>query len=75
MPNAGQMYLMAISGFGQGRVGTAETKDQHLQRGVVKHEEVSEIEPDENGDMVERVQRFSKISFRIIENNGNIHTL
>ena len=75
MPNAGQMYLMAISGAGQGRVGTEEAKDQHLQRGVVTNVEESEYRLDENGNMVESVQRFTRINFNIVENSGMIHQL
>ena len=75
MPNAGQMYLMAISGAGQGRVGTEEAGDLHLQRGVVTNVEESEICQDTDGRMVETVQRFTRINFRIIENDGNIHKL
>lgn len=75
MPNAGQMYLMAISGAGQGRVGTEEAKDQHLQRGVVTNVEESEYRQDENGNTVEAVQRYTRINFNIIENNGMIHQL
>lgn len=75
MPNAGQMYLMAISGAGQGRVGTEEAGDLHLQRGVVTNVEESEISQDTDGRMVETVQRFTRINFRIIENDGNIHKL
>ena len=75
MPNAGQMYLMAISGAGQGRVGTASAKDQHLQRGVVTTVEESEYCQDENGNCVEAVQRFTRINFNIVENSGVIHQL
>lgn len=75
MPNAGQMYLMAISGAGQGRVGTEKEKDQHLQRGTVKTVEESEIYTDEEGRLLENVQVFSQIEFHIIENDGTIHEL
>ena len=75
MPNAGQMYLMAISGAGQGRVGTEEARDQHLQRGVVTNVEEKEYRQDEQGNTVEAVQRFTRINFNIIENNGMIHQL
>ena len=75
MPNAGQMYLMAISGAGQGRVGTVEAGDRHLQRGTVTNVEESEFRTDENGKKVEAVQRFTKINFNIIENDGTMHVL
>lgn len=75
MPNAGQMYLMAISGAGQGRVGTEEAKDQHLQRGIVMNVEEAEVRQDEEGSAVVAVQKFTRISFQIVENNGVIHTL
>ena len=75
MPNAWQMYLMAISGAGQGRVGTEEAKDQHLQRGIVMNVEEAEVRQDEEGSAVVAVQKFTRISFQIVENNGVIHTL
>lgn len=75
MPNAGQMYLMAISGAGQGLVGSENTKDLHLQRGIVKNTEESEIQESEDGYLVEVVRKYSKISFNIIENSGKIHSM
>ena len=66
---------MAISGAGQGRVGTEEARDQHLQRGVVTNVEEKEYRQDEQGNTVEAVQRFTRINFNIIENNGMIHQL
>lgn len=75
MPNAGQMYLMAISGAGQGLVGSEASSDLHLQRGMVTNVEESEMRMDENGRMVEAVQRFSKVGFQIIENSGMIRRL
>ena len=75
MPNAGQMYLMAISGAGQGRVGTKAARDQHLQRGIVTNIEESEFRTDDKGNTVEAVQRFTKINFNVIENDGAVHVL
>lgn len=75
MPNAGQMYLMAISGAGQGRVGTEEARDQHLQRGIVMNVEEAEVRQGEEGSAVVAVQKFTRISFQIVENSGIIHTL
>lgn len=75
MPNAGQMYLMAISGAGQGLVGSEKTKDLHLQRGIVKNAEESDFQEDESGNLVEVVRKYSKISFNIIENSGKIHSM
>lgn len=75
MPNAGQMYLMAISGAGQGRVGTEKARDQHLQRGIVMNVEEAEVRQGEEGSAVVAVQKFTRISFQIVENSGIIHTL
>lgn len=75
MPNAGQMYLMAISGAGQGLVGSEENGDLHLQRGIVTNVEESEIRQEADGRMVEVIQQFSRINFQIIENDGKIHKL
>lgn len=74
MPNAGQMYLMAISGAGQGLVGSEQTEDLHLQRGIVKNVEESEIRESEQG-IVEAVRKYAKISFSIVEDSGVIHSI
>lgn len=75
LPNSGQMYLMAVSGAGQGLVGSEETKDLHLQRGIVKNVEESEYRENESGETVEVVQKFTRIYFNIIENSGEIHSM
>ena len=75
MPNAGQMYLMAIAGAGQGIVGSSESQDKHLQRGMVTNAEESDIRIDTKGNKVEAIQKFTRINFNIIENDGTMHTL
>lgn len=74
-PSDGQMYLLAVSGGGQGLVGSEENGDLHLQRGVVKVEEKSEYRNNEKGKMTEVVTQYSQISYKLVENSGRITTL
>lgn len=75
IPSEGQMYLLAVSGAGQGLVGSEENGDLHLQRGVSKIATRSEYVEDEDGAMKEVVTSFPKISFNLIESDGTIQTL
>ena len=74
MPNQGQLYLMAVSGAGQGMVGSLENRDLHLQRGIVKKAEENNFY-EENGQRYLSVQRYTRINFNIIENDGTRHQL
>lgn len=68
------LYICAIAGGGQGIVGSEETHDLHLQRGVAKVEKENEIVP--NGDQTEVIERsYTKVSLNIIQNDGTITTL
>lgn len=75
IPSEGQMYLLAVSGAGQGLVGKEENKDLHLQRGVSKMMKRSEFVTDENGNMKEVEISYPQINFNLIEADGNIRTL
>lgn len=66
------LYLCAISGGGQGLVGSEENKDLHLQRGVVKTTIVEEASPD--GDTITE-RSYAKVYLNIIENDGSITVL
>lgn len=68
-------YLMAICGAGQGIAGFAETKDLHLQRGVVKTVTDHEIRSLADGttELVETTH--SKMTLVTVENNGRITVL
>ena len=69
-------YLCAISGGGQGLVGSEEMHDLHLQRGSAKVIEESNINTNDNGDAVsETVETRTQISLHIIENDGRITVL
>ncbi|XBX10695.1 DUF6094 domain-containing protein (plasmid) [Enterocloster clostridioformis] len=69
-------YLCAISGGGQGIVGTEEEQDIHLQRGSVKViEESSYNENDDGKTSSETVRTRTQISLCIIENDGSITML
>lgn len=69
------MYLLAVSGCGQGIAGT-EGKDIHLQRGIAKVVEESAAEETEDGDsVIEKVTTKTQITMCIIENSGKISHL
>ncbi len=75
MPSEGQMYLLAVSGAGQGLVGKEESRDLHLQRGVAKINKRSEYMTDENGKLKEIETSYPQINFNLIEADGKITTL
>lgn len=75
IPSDGQMYLLAVSGAGQGQVGSDDSGDLHLQRGVVKNVQKSEYRESENGKVKEVVTQHSQISYCLIENSGKVTTL
>lgn len=75
MPSDGQMYLLAVSGAGQGLVGSEENRDLHLQRGVAKIVTSSLYAEDENGIMRELVTSYPQIQYNLIEGDGRISTL
>lgn len=70
------MYLLAISGAGQGTCGNEEDGDLHLQRGVVKtvvDKEIVRNEGEKSARLVER--SHAGIEMTVIENDGIIHHL
>jgi hypothetical protein len=70
------MYLLAVSGGGEGMAGSEENGDLHLQRGNVKVVERSIAEQSDDGEVLyERVTSSSSISMTILENNGKITRL
>lgn len=66
------LYLCAISGGGQGLVGSEDNKDLHLQRGVVKNVKVEEVSED-GKEITEKT--YAKVCLNIIENDGTITVL
>lgn len=73
--NENLMYLLAVSGCGQGLAGSIENKDLHLQRGCVKRVQNSSIEPNgKNGGLKEVVTETSAVCMTIVENDGTITT-
>lgn len=67
------MYLLSVSGAGQGLAGT-EGDDLHLQRGVAKVVEDVEIEASETkkNKSIERVTTRTSITMTVIEGDGKI---
>jgi hypothetical protein len=63
------LYLCAISGGGQGLVGSEENKDLHLQRGVVKTMTMEEASPD-GDEVIEKT--YAKVYLNVIQNDGTI---
>lgn len=66
------LYLCAISGGGQGIVGSEENGDLHLQRGVVKTVKIVEDSSEED-EIIER--SCAQINLNIIQNDGTITVL
>lgn len=75
MPSDGQMYLLAVSGAGQGLVGSEENQDLHLQRGVAKIVTSSSFTNDEEGKVTEVLTSYPQIQYNLIEGDGTIRTL
>lgn len=75
IPSDGQMYLLAVSGAGQGLVGSEENQDLHLQRGIAQTVTSSEYVCDENGVMREKLTSYPQIQYNLIEGDGTIRTL
>lgn len=65
------IYLLAVSGCGQGLAGSKENRDLHLQRGNVKRIETTRYEPSKYG-VDEIVTETSAVCMTIIENDGTI---
>lgn len=72
--NENLMYLLAVSGCGQGLAGSIENKDLHLQRGCVKRVQNSSIEPNGKNGLKEVVTETSAVCMTIVENDGTITT-
>lgn len=72
--NDNLVYLLAVSGCGQGLAGSKENKDLHLQRGCVKRVTHSSYESDKTGKTKEVVTETSAVCMTIIENDGTITT-
>lgn len=75
LPSDGQMYLLAVSGAGQGLVGSEENHDLHLQRGITKTATSSGYTTDEDGVTREVLTSYPQIQYNLIEGNGKITTL
>lgn len=75
MPSEGHMYLLAVSGAGQGLVGNEKNGDLHLQRGVSKIVKRSEYVRDDDGKMKEVEISFPQVNYNIIESSGFIRIL
>lgn len=68
------LYLLSVSGGGQGKVGSEETQDLHLQRGVAKVvTQDSEVVNEETGKASTIVERsFTQIVLNVVQNDGVI---
>lgn len=69
------LYVCAVSGGGQGLVGSEEVGDLHLQRGVVRRKCRQEVDMAEGSEGVVRETDFSSVALNIIENDGTITIL
>lgn len=67
------LYLLAVSGEGQGKIGDESAGTLHLQRGVVKLVDNSSfVEDEDTGKMVEVVTTSPQVQMNIIEADGTI---
>lgn len=70
------LYLLAISGEGQGLVGNEASGTLHLQRGVAKRVETSSVKEDSPvTDGIEVVTKSTAIIMTLIESDGTITKL
>lgn len=69
------LYLCAVSGGGQGLVGSEEDGDLHLQRGEAKIVKDQRAEVGQNGKSSLVETSRTKIVLNIIENDGTITSL
>lgn len=67
------LYLVAVSGGGQGKVGSEETNDLHLQRGVVQTITEQHIVKGEKNESVLIETSYNKVSVNLIEQDGINH--
>jgi len=69
------LYLLCTSGCGQGKSGSEEKNDIHLQRGIAEVIEESDIREDETGNATETVTSRTKVTMTIVEQSGRITEL
>lgn len=74
-PGKDHSYLLVVSGYGKGILGSEENQDVHLMRGNILNGEERHHEIDENGKVKETVRQFKKTVVTVIENSGKITTL
>lgn len=67
------LYLVAVSGGGQGKVGSEETNDLHLQRGVVQTVTEQRVVKGEKNDSILMETSYNKVSVNLIEQDGINH--
>ena len=69
------LYLLCTSGCGQGKSGSEEKNDIHLQRGVAEVIEESEYKEDDMGNVTETATSRTKVTMTIVEQSGKITEL
>lgn len=75
MPNVNTMYLLSTLGCGSGKAGTAEKKDEHLQRGSARAREYTYQEVNQKGEVEIVTRRTTKITVTILEQSGKFTCL
>lgn len=66
------LYLVSISGGGEGLVGNEKDGDVHLQRGIVEKQDNSIVQRNKDGDAISlKVTTAAAISLNIIDNDFN----
>lgn len=76
-PKNDSKYLLVTSGFSDGEVGSIETKNLHMMRGVAEVVEETRYDTNEDGDLsgTMTVTTRTAAGIRIVENNGKITLL
>ncbi|MCR5719435.1 MAG: hypothetical protein K6F84_02620, partial [Lachnospiraceae bacterium] len=79
-PKQDSKYLLVTSGFTDGTVGSVESDDLHMMRGVAKIIEQNNIRTTEedsegNGTNTVSVTTSTSVELRILEANGNLTLL
>lgn len=69
------LYLLAVSGEGQGIVGNEDEGTLHMQRGVAKRIETTKLEKNETDSEREIVTTSTQIVMSIVESDGTITRL
>lgn len=75
VPNRDHSFLLVVSGYGEGKMGSLENKNFHLQRGRVVSSTDNRVEEGEDGKVRKFERLYHKTEMVIVENSGKITVL